>query len=126
MKYRLRPPPAGRKAQKEEMPLQTLLLTECRNPRVGDKPQSDPGLISKGPEDEAHTRDPLEAFLEYRDMRAQEYLAKKGWPPKTDPEPSPEKSRSPWFQGTTPGPSLVHESHIWSYLRRCPKLGEEA
>ncbi|CAN1798556.1 hypothetical protein LINPERHAP1_LOCUS21767, partial [Linum perenne] len=32
----------------------------------------------------------MEAFLEYRNKRAREYLAKKGWPPETDPEPSRE------------------------------------
>ncbi|CAN1136032.1 hypothetical protein LINPERHAP1_LOCUS12664 [Linum perenne] len=126
IRYRLRPPPTGRKAQEEEMPLQAMLLAECGNPRAEDKPRPDPDLISKDHEDEEHSRDPLEAFLEYRSKRAQEYLAKKGWLPETDPAPSPEENWSTWFQGITHGPTLAHESYVWSYLRRCPKLGEEA
>ncbi|CAN1148298.1 hypothetical protein LINPERPRIM_LOCUS38005, partial [Linum perenne] len=51
------------------MPLRAMLLAECRNPRMEDKPQPDPGLSSKSPEDEAHSRDPMEAFLEYRNKR---------------------------------------------------------
>ncbi|CAN1159627.1 hypothetical protein LINPERPRIM_LOCUS22190 [Linum perenne] len=126
MKYRLRPSLAGRKTPRDGMLLQAMLLAEDISPSTEDKPQSARSLTSKSPEEVGPLSDPLEAFLEYRRRRAQEYLAGKGGHPRTDPEPSPEKNWSPWFRGTTPGPTPAPESCIWSYLRTCPKLKEGA